>query len=68
MADSCTPKKSFKVYDFRIYSILIPLVLMLLVLESIYVFMVVPSSKLGTAESIIGALKSGPIQKLLTKT
>lgn len=68
MADSCNPRNKFKLYDFRIYSILIPIVLMLLVLESIYIFMIIPSSKLGTAESIMGALKSGPIQKLLTKT
>jgi len=68
MADSCNPKRNFKLHDFRIYSILIPFVLMLLVLESIYVFMIIPSSKLGTAETIMGAFKSGPIQKVLTKT
>ena len=54
MSDSCNPK--FKIYDFRIYSLLIPAVLILFALECIYVFMIVPSN-IGRAVDTQGPLK-----------
>ena len=51
--DTCNPFIKRKLYSHRIYAALLPLLVMILVLECIYVFMSIPVN-IGTASSITG--------------
>jgi hypothetical protein len=44
--DTCAPASKLVLYSFRIYSIVLPTLLFILLLETIYVFSAVPASKL----------------------
>ena len=61
--DSCKPFSKAKLQSYRIYSILIPVVLMFFVLECIYVFMSIPSSSIGNAISTIGPYSTAAAMK-----
>lgn len=41
--DTCTPKEKLKRYTFRIYSIVIPALVFVLLLETVFVFAITPS-------------------------
>jgi hypothetical protein len=64
--DSCTPLSKLKWQSYRVYSILIPMVLMVFALECIYVFMSVPSSSIGNAMTAMGPYSSAAAMKALT--
>ena len=64
--DSCTPFSKRKLQTYRIYSILIPVVFMLFVLECIYVFMSIPSSSLGNAMTTMGPYSSAAAMKAVS--
>ena len=53
MEDTCNPYAKLQLQPYRIYSIIIPLIVMVLILESVYVSMSVPES-LGTALTTMG--------------
>jgi hypothetical protein len=62
MEDSCSPGKSKSFHTHRIYSIVIPSALALLILEAVYIIASIPGN-LGSALTIKGslpALPSGP--------
>ena len=44
--DTCAPSSKLVLYSFRIYSIILPTLLFVLLLETIYVFSAVPAGKL----------------------
>jgi hypothetical protein len=52
MNDTCNPNANLKQQPYRIYSILLPAVLLLFVLEAVFVFMSIPS--LGSAATLVG--------------
>ena len=55
---SCQPSKNRKLKPFRVYSILFPILLLILGLETVFVFMKAPAI-LGNS-SVLGALKKVP--------
>ena len=57
--DSCSPKSNLTLKSFRIYSILIPILTFILILEAIFVFMTIPDT-LGSAVTIKGKLPALP--------
>jgi hypothetical protein len=66
MEDSCNPFAKTKMQSFRIYSLMIPAVLLVFILESIYVFMTIPES-LGTALTMKGPFPKAKLDSLLGK-
>ena len=62
MEDSCAPTRNLTLNSFRIYTILIPTLIFILLLESVFVFMSIPET-LGNSLSIKGKLPSLPIAK-----
>ena len=56
MVDSCQPFKGQQLKPFRVYSIVLPVVLTFLFVETIYVVSSLPST-FGTALTIKGSLK-----------
>ena len=56
MVDSCQPFKGKSLKPFRFYSIVLPVALTLLFVETVYVFSSLPST-FGTALTIKGSLK-----------
>lgn len=59
MADSCQPNKNVKLQSFRIYSILLPCLIFIFMVECIFVFMSIPQN-LGNALTITGKLPALP--------
>ena len=57
MSDSCKPFKGQQIKPFRVYSIVLPIVLTILFVEAVYVFSSIPGT-LGTALTVTGALPS----------
>ena len=55
MHDSCNPTRDLKLKTFRIYSIVFPIIIFVLMLEAVFVFMAIPE-KLGNALTITGSL------------
>ncbi len=51
--DSCNPFLNKRLHTYKIYSILLPILIIIFVLESIYIFMTIPVS-LGTAITTSG--------------
>ena len=51
--DSCNPLVNKRLHTYRVYTVLLPVLVMVFVLECIYVFMTVPVS-LGTAVTTTG--------------
>ena len=51
--DSCNPFVNKRLHTYRVYTVLLPVLVMVFVLECIYVFMTVPVS-LGTAVTTTG--------------
>lgn len=51
--DSCNPFLKTNLHSYRIYTVLLPILVMIFVLESIFVFMSIPVS-LGTAVTTSG--------------
>ena len=66
MLDSCSPFANSKLQSFRAYSLLIPAVLLVFILESIYVFASIPES-LGTALTMKGPFPKAKLDSLLGK-
>ena len=62
MEDTCKPKAAQKLQAYRIYTIIVPAILMIFVLESVYVFMSIPAT-LGTALSIKGPFTMSGLTK-----
>uniref|UniRef100_A0A6C0K4M3 Uncharacterized protein n=1 Tax=viral metagenome TaxID=1070528 RepID=A0A6C0K4M3_9ZZZZ len=60
MEDTCNPYAKLKLQPYRIYSILIPIVGLIFILESVFVFMSIPES-LGNALTL-----KGPFPQLKT--
>ena len=59
MADSCQPRRGQTLKTFRIYSLIFPVIIFILMLEVIFVFMSVPQD-LGNALTIKGKLPALP--------
>lgn len=59
MEDTCTPGKNRSLHTYRIYSIVIPSALALLILEAVYVIANIPGN-LGSAMSVKGSLPPLP--------
>jgi len=53
MEDTCNPFAKLRLQPYRIYSILIPMVVFILILESVFVFMSIPES-IGNALTTMG--------------
>jgi len=64
--DSCNPTRNLTLKSYRIYSILIPIVIFLFMLETFFVFMAIPS-ELGDAFTIEGKLKPMQANPLFVK-
>jgi hypothetical protein len=60
MEDTCSPGKNKVTQSFRIYSILIPCLVGILILEIIYIVLNIPTSTLGNALTIKGSLPMLP--------
>ena len=58
-ADSCSPMSNLTLKAFRIYSIVIPVIIFILILEAIFVFMAIPDT-LGSALTVKGKLPALP--------
>ena len=59
MEDTCSPEKNKSLHTYRIYSIVIPCTLTLLILEAIYIIASIPGN-LGDALTIKGTLPKLP--------
>lgn len=57
MEDTCSPGKNKVLQSFRAYSIIFPMVLIILILEAFYIFAYIPAGSLGDISSIKGHLK-----------
>lgn len=44
MPDTCNPQVGFKLNNYKFYSLILPILLMFLVLEVVFVFMSIPTS------------------------
>ena len=66
IGDSCQPMKALKLKTFRIYSIIIPVLVFILIIEAVFVFMSIPET-LGNALSIKGKLPTLPALPMLIK-
>jgi hypothetical protein len=64
--DSCNPTRNLTLKSYRIYSVLIPILAFIFMLESIFVFMAIPSD-LGNAFTVEGKLKPLPANPLFVK-
>ena len=53
--DTCNPASKLVLYSFRIYSLVIPTLLFILLLETIFVFSAVPAGKLESVAPFVGA-------------
>ena len=53
MEDTCSPGKDTKLYSFRVYSIVIPITLIIVFLEAVYIIAKIPGT-LGSALTIKG--------------
>jgi hypothetical protein len=62
MEDTCKPKSAQTLQAYRIYTIIVPALLMIFILECVYVFMSIPAT-LGTALSIKGPFTMGGLTK-----
>jgi hypothetical protein len=47
MEDTCNPLAKTTIQDYRIYHIIIPIVALIIVLETIFIFMSIPSDRMG---------------------
>ena len=56
---SCEPNKRKQIKTFRVYSIIVPIAIFLLVLEAIYIGMNIPGT-LGNAKTTLGFLPKLP--------
>jgi len=59
MEDTCSPGKNKKLYAFRAYYIF-PVLLVILLFETIYILASIPSGNLGNVSSITGQLPKLP--------
>lgn len=55
MEDTCSPGKNKSLYTYRIYTIVIPTTLAILILEAVYVIANIPGS-IGSAMTLKGSL------------
>jgi hypothetical protein len=65
MEDTCLPERNKVLYNFRVYSIVFPICLVILFLETIFIFASLSSgdsTSLGTALTL-----SGPFPKIITQ-
>lgn len=53
--DTCNPASKLVLYSFRIYTIVLPILLFILLLETIFVFSAVPAGKLQSVAPLISA-------------
>ena len=58
--DTCSPVTSRIVHAFRVYSIIFPVLLIILFFEAIFIFASIPTGDLGSALSIKGSLPALP--------
>jgi hypothetical protein len=59
MEDTCNPKPSLQINAFRIWSIIIPTMLFILMVECLFVFSMIPDS-IGNALTLTGKLPALP--------
>jgi len=59
MQDTCSPGKNKSLQTYRIYSIVVPRALALLILEAVYVIAMIPGN-LGSSKTIKGPLPPLP--------
>jgi hypothetical protein len=59
MEDTCSPGKNKKLQTYRIYSIVMPSILGLLIMEGVYIIASIPGN-LGSALTIKGSLPPMP--------
>lgn len=60
MEDTCSPKANYKFHSYKIYSIVVPILLMFLVLEVVFIFMSIPTS-IGAVLSSVGPFSSAKV-------
>jgi len=65
MDDSCNPFLKVKSHPYRIYSVVIPTVILIFILESVYVFLSIPAT-LGTALTTLGPFSNPKVKSLLS--
>uniref|UniRef100_A0A6C0AN73 Uncharacterized protein n=1 Tax=viral metagenome TaxID=1070528 RepID=A0A6C0AN73_9ZZZZ len=65
MEDTCSPGKNKSLQSFRAYSVIFPMIIILVLLEAFCIFAYIPSGSLGDMSSIKGSLPKLPaiIQK-----
>jgi len=56
--DTCDPASKLVLYSFRIYSIILPTLLFILLLETIFVFSSVPAGKLDSVAPFSGVARA----------
>ena len=49
MQDTCTPERNVTLKSYRIYSILVPSLVFILMIEGVMIFMKVPGMGIGSA-------------------
>jgi len=59
MEDTCSPGKNKTLQSFRAYTVVIPIALILVFLEGVFILATIPGS-LGSALTVKGALPSLP--------
>jgi len=64
MSDTCSPGKNKTLQTYRIYTILIPIVLGVFILEAMYIIIFIPNT-LGSAKTITGALAKGVLPEVM---
>lgn len=55
IVDTCSPQKNKTLHVYRVYTILIPIVLAIFILEVIFIFIFIPNT-LGSSLTIKGSL------------
>jgi hypothetical protein len=58
--DTCSPGKNKVLHSFRAYSVVFPIMLILLFLEAIFILASIPSGELGSSLTIKGSLPKLP--------
>lgn len=57
--DSCSPSSNASLNAYRVYSLVVPAAVLLLIAEGVYIFMKLPSN-FGTSSTVHGALPQIP--------
>lgn len=65
--DTCNPIKTSFASIYKVYSIIIPVMIGLLIIETTFIFIGMPSASIGSATTITGKFSSSVILNALKK-